>query len=87
MTFEFSAKQSFRTIALQRQTALLLWHADPVINRTLFVSTHLDAIDVLDSPCSSASALPFGDRCEESHGGAVHMRITTIGLDIAKDVF
>src|SRR5438445_4654708 len=30
---------------------------------------------------------PKGDRCYESHQGAVHMQITTIGLDIAKNVF
>src|SRR6266446_7500421 len=30
---------------------------------------------------------PEGDRCYQSHQGAVHMQITTIGLDIAKNVF
>src|ERR1700716_1800658 len=30
---------------------------------------------------------PYGDCCDESHQGAVHMQITTIGLDIAKNVF
>ena len=33
------------------------------------------------------NGLPYGDRCDESHEGAVHMPITTIGLDIAKNVF
>jgi len=30
---------------------------------------------------------PYGDRCYESHQGAVHMQISTIGFDIAKNVF
>src|ERR1700746_1645280 len=30
---------------------------------------------------------PYGDRCDESNQVAVHMQITTIGLDIAKNMF
>jgi hypothetical protein len=30
---------------------------------------------------------PQGDRCYDSDQGAVRMQITTIGLDIAKNVF
>jgi hypothetical protein len=34
-----------------------------------------------------SNELPYGGRCSESHQGAFDMQITTIGLDIAKNVF
>jgi hypothetical protein len=33
------------------------------------------------------SELPYGDRCQRITSGSVPMQVTTIGLDIAKNVF
>src|SRR3954449_5929327 len=45
------------------------------------------AIDVVDGARSQQRAALGCARCSESHQGAFDMQITTIGLDIAKNVF
>ena len=46
-----------------------------------------DAIDVVDGARSRQLAPHRLIVVNESHQGAVHMQVTTIGLDIAKNVF
>ena len=40
-----------------------------------------------DLDVASLQARSRNVRCHESHEGAVHMQVTTIGLDLAKNVF